>query len=348
MAPPWAASGEVTAWLRAWRAGDEGAGEALLQRVYGELRRIAAAQFRAERPGHTLQPTAVAHEAFLRQLGQQRVEWRDRAHFFGLAAAMMRRVLVRPAARGRPASARSRSTCGARRAMGAGLPRRARRRRRSSASRPPVGGDRIDERLDAGPGLDEIDATAKEMEDAAGSTGRSVGLGLARHVRGRAAAARGDLPAARRHLAAARDLLVENGDLDMATEADLALAAIEHAAGNPAAALGLLDSGLARLDAGTPHGAAFIAETLRARIAAEAGQVDEARRRLAALDDDPAQSPSISRRLALLAVRAALARAEGRFADARRDLEDALRVAGESARAAEARQLRRDLIDLGI
>ena len=94
MSPAGAASDDVTAWLRAWRAGDDGAGEALLQRVYGELKRIAAAQFRAERAGHTLQPTAVVHEAFVRLIGQQRVEWRDRAHFFGLAAAMMRRVLV--------------------------------------------------------------------------------------------------------------------------------------------------------------------------------------------------------------------------------------------------------------
>jgi RNA polymerase sigma factor (TIGR02999 family) len=85
---------DITASLRAWRAGDERAGEAVLERVYGELKRIAAAQFRAERAGHTLQPTAVVHEAFLRLLQQQRVEWRDRAHFFGVAAAMMRRVLV--------------------------------------------------------------------------------------------------------------------------------------------------------------------------------------------------------------------------------------------------------------
>jgi RNA polymerase sigma factor (TIGR02999 family) len=85
---------DVTALLRAWRAGDERAGEAVLERLYGELKRIAAAQFRAERASHTLEPTAVVHEAFLRLIGQQRVEWRDRAHFFGLAAAMMRRVLV--------------------------------------------------------------------------------------------------------------------------------------------------------------------------------------------------------------------------------------------------------------
>ena len=85
---------EVTGLLRAWRNGDDGAGERLLEHVYGELRRIAAAQFRAERDDHTLQPTAVVHEAYVRLLGQRRLDWRDRAHFFGLAAAMMRRVLV--------------------------------------------------------------------------------------------------------------------------------------------------------------------------------------------------------------------------------------------------------------
>jgi RNA polymerase sigma factor (TIGR02999 family) len=94
MTPPEPAAKEVTGLLHAWRRGDAGAGERLLQSVYEELRRIAAAQFRGERAAHTLQPTAVVHEAFLRLLGQQRVDWRDRAHFFGLAATMMRRVLV--------------------------------------------------------------------------------------------------------------------------------------------------------------------------------------------------------------------------------------------------------------
>ena len=126
--------------------------------------------------------------------------------------------------------------------------------------------------------LDDIDATAKEIEDAAGSVGRSVELAYAWHLRGRAAAARGDLAGARHQLAAARDLLVESGDLDFATGVALELAAIEHDAGNPEAALQLLDSALARLDAGTRHGVAFVADTLRARIAAEAGAVNEARR----------------------------------------------------------------------
>ena len=93
MPPPEAAT-EVTGLLRAWRRGDERAGENLLRRVYGELEKIAAAQMRRERAGHTLEPRALVHEAFLRLVDQRRLDWRDRAHFFGLAAATMRRVLV--------------------------------------------------------------------------------------------------------------------------------------------------------------------------------------------------------------------------------------------------------------
>lgn len=85
---------EVTGLLRAWREGDARAGELLLERIYDELKKIAASQLRSERPDHTLQVTALVHEAYLRLLRQQSVDWRDRAHFLGLAAAMMRRVLV--------------------------------------------------------------------------------------------------------------------------------------------------------------------------------------------------------------------------------------------------------------
>ena len=84
----------VTELLQSWRSGDARAGEALLGRVYATLRAIASAQLRGERVGHTLEPTALVHEAYLRLLGQQGVDWRDRAHFFGLAAVTMRRVLV--------------------------------------------------------------------------------------------------------------------------------------------------------------------------------------------------------------------------------------------------------------
>ncbi|MBP7587729.1 MAG: sigma-70 family RNA polymerase sigma factor [Thermoanaerobaculia bacterium] len=85
---------DLTGLLQAWRRGNSGARDELLERVYAHLKRIAAAQLRGERAGHTLQPTALVHEAYLRLINQARVDWRDRAHFFGLVAATMRRVLI--------------------------------------------------------------------------------------------------------------------------------------------------------------------------------------------------------------------------------------------------------------
>ena len=84
----------VTQLLRAWSAGNPDAQEQLLPLVYDELRRRAAGQLRRDRKGHTLQPTALVHEAYVRLLGQQRVDWQSRTHFFALASQMMRRVLV--------------------------------------------------------------------------------------------------------------------------------------------------------------------------------------------------------------------------------------------------------------
>jgi RNA polymerase sigma-70 factor (ECF subfamily) len=84
----------VTTLLRAWRAGDLEARDRLLGVVYHELRAQAARFLRQERRNHTLQPTAVVHEAYLRLVGQERVSWQNRAQFFGLAAQMMRRILV--------------------------------------------------------------------------------------------------------------------------------------------------------------------------------------------------------------------------------------------------------------
>jgi RNA polymerase sigma-70 factor (ECF subfamily) len=66
----------------------------LLPLIYGELRRLAASYLRRERPGHTLQPTALVHEAYVRMLDQRQVDWANRAQFMGLAAVMMRRILV--------------------------------------------------------------------------------------------------------------------------------------------------------------------------------------------------------------------------------------------------------------
>jgi RNA polymerase sigma-70 factor, ECF subfamily len=85
---------DVTALLDDWRRGDREALERLLPLVYSELRRIAARQLQNERPDHTLQPTALVHEAYLRLADQRQVDWQNQAHFFGVAAQVMRRILV--------------------------------------------------------------------------------------------------------------------------------------------------------------------------------------------------------------------------------------------------------------
>jgi RNA polymerase sigma factor (TIGR02999 family) len=85
---------DVTSLLRAWGQGDLSARDRLMPLVYEELRRRARAYLRRERPGHLLQPTALVHEAYVRLVGQDRSAWENRDHFFGVAAQMMRRILV--------------------------------------------------------------------------------------------------------------------------------------------------------------------------------------------------------------------------------------------------------------
>jgi RNA polymerase sigma factor (TIGR02999 family) len=85
---------EITAQLLAWNQGDAAALERLIPVVYQELRHMAERYLRQENSGHTLQPTALVHEAYLRLIDQTQVEWQNRAHFFGIAAQMMRRILV--------------------------------------------------------------------------------------------------------------------------------------------------------------------------------------------------------------------------------------------------------------
>lgn len=85
---------DVTAILGDWSRGNRAALNQLLPLVYAELRRIASRQLRRERAGHTLQPTALVHEVYLRLIDQRQVDWRNRAHFFGAAAEVMRRILV--------------------------------------------------------------------------------------------------------------------------------------------------------------------------------------------------------------------------------------------------------------
>src|SRR6476659_5009019 len=84
----------VTTLLRAWRRGDQAAFERLTPLVYGELRRRARHYLRGERPNHTLQPTALVNEVYLRMVNIDQVDWRDRTHFIAMAARQMRRILV--------------------------------------------------------------------------------------------------------------------------------------------------------------------------------------------------------------------------------------------------------------
>jgi RNA polymerase sigma factor (TIGR02999 family) len=84
----------ITQLLIQWRNGDQAALNELLPHVYSELRRLADHYLRQERPGHTLQPTALVHEAYLRLLDAKEMDWQNRAHFFGIAAVRMRQILV--------------------------------------------------------------------------------------------------------------------------------------------------------------------------------------------------------------------------------------------------------------
>jgi len=85
---------EITQLLQDWSNGKPEVLEELMPLVYDELRRQASSFLRKERQGHTLQTTALIHEAYLKLIGQREVEWQNRAHFFGIASTMMRRILV--------------------------------------------------------------------------------------------------------------------------------------------------------------------------------------------------------------------------------------------------------------
>ncbi len=85
---------EITQWLQEWSSGKENALDALMPIVYAELHRQAASFLRRERIGHTLQATALINEAYLKLIDQREVNWKNRAHFFGIAGQAMRRILV--------------------------------------------------------------------------------------------------------------------------------------------------------------------------------------------------------------------------------------------------------------
>lgn len=91
---PMSSDSDVTQMLRAWRSGDQAAGERLLPIVYAELHRRAAAAMRREDAGHTLQATALVHEAYMRLVDQRQGHYQNRSQFYGLAAQLMRRILI--------------------------------------------------------------------------------------------------------------------------------------------------------------------------------------------------------------------------------------------------------------
>lgn len=94
MPSPERTSGKITDLLTKWSHGDEAALEELTPYIYGELRQLAVRYLRDERPDHTLQATALVNETFIKLLGAKNVEWKSRAHFIGIAARLMRRILV--------------------------------------------------------------------------------------------------------------------------------------------------------------------------------------------------------------------------------------------------------------
>jgi RNA polymerase sigma factor (TIGR02999 family) len=89
-----ASSHDVTRLLKEWAQGDSSALDALTPLVYAELRRLADSYLRSESPGHTLQPTALVHEAYLRLVDRNAPDWQNRSHFYGVAAHLMRQILV--------------------------------------------------------------------------------------------------------------------------------------------------------------------------------------------------------------------------------------------------------------
>ena len=92
--PDEAAAGDISKLLRAWSDGDHSALERLTPIVYDELRRLARRDMKRERPGHSLQATALVNEAYMRLVGYKRMQWQNRAHFFAVSAQLMRRILV--------------------------------------------------------------------------------------------------------------------------------------------------------------------------------------------------------------------------------------------------------------
>src|SRR5277367_2185066 len=97
--PGQAPAGDISTLLRGWRDGEQSALEKLTPIIYDELHRLARRHMRGERPGHSLQTTALVNEAYMRLVDYKRMQWQNRAHFFAVSAQLMRRILVEHARR---------------------------------------------------------------------------------------------------------------------------------------------------------------------------------------------------------------------------------------------------------
>jgi len=196
---------------------------------------------------------------------------------------------------------------------------------------------------------DRLDEALHGLETRAPGAGEFNPAGWIARLRALSAAARGDFERMRREFAVARTLLLENGDVDQAAEVDAAQALAEWRAGRGADARRLAEDVISRLPEGNAAGeAAVIATSVLARVAVEERLLEEAREHLATLGNDMATSPSVPRRIQFLAARAALARSEARYDDARRDLADAIAVTESSRRKVDELHLRFDQAELEI
>jgi serine/threonine protein kinase len=204
---------------------------------------------------------------------------------------------------------------------------------------------RADAALDAGD-VGGVEAEAAAIESTALANGHRRNLAKAEELRGRAAWRLGDAAMALARLSEARRIHIDDGDLDLASAVDVELAEIALTEKRPADATELLEAALRRIEGGADSTTALLADALRVRVAVGAGRTDEARRFLAAIGDAAATSPSLSRRLAFLRSRAALAGREGRAEDARRDLLTAIDSAQSGDRTVAALELRLDLLSL--
>jgi hypothetical protein len=188
-------------------------------------------------------------------------------------------------------------------------------------------------------------STADSIEASANASGNRVSLALAESLRGELAGARGDVPAARRQFELARRILRDEGENDQLADLLLRQVVVERREGDAVDAARLAAQ-IADLQPSLEGAARFGAEALLARTDADAGRTASAHAHLGALGAEGERSPSLTRRIAFLAARAAVAAAEGREADAPRDLEAAIAAIVPVHRSLDLLDLRLDLAAL--